>query len=74
MTLNELEPGQKAQIVDVDLEGADLQRLLDMGFIEDADIHMIRNAPLLDPIDVEIKGYMAALRREEAKHIEVKLI
>lgn len=74
MTLNELKPGQSARILDVDLHGINLQRLLDMGFIEDTEIRMVRNAPLLDPVDVEIKGYMAALRREEAKYIKVEML
>jgi len=74
MTLNELKPGQNARIVDVDLDGAELQRLLDMGFVEHTEVRMIRNAPLLDPIDIDIKGYMVALRRDEARHVEVELL
>lgn len=73
MTLDELSPGQKCTIVDVHLEGAEMQRLLDMGFIEGTPVEMIRNAPLLDPIDIQIKGYQVALRRNEARGVEVAL-
>ena len=74
MTLNELKPGQSARIIDVNLVGVNLQRLLDMGFVEDSTIKMVRNAPLMDPLDVEIKGYLAAIRKTEAQYIEVELL
>ncbi|MFH0959778.1 MAG: ferrous iron transport protein A [Pseudomonadota bacterium] len=71
ITLDKLLPGQEAEIVDVTLVGADLQRLLDMGFLEGTQIKMVRNAPLKDPIDVQIRGYLVALRRREASGVEV---
>ncbi len=54
MTLDGLAPGQECTICDVNLEGVELQRLLDMGFIEGTRLKVVRNAPLLDPLDVEI--------------------
>jgi ferrous iron transport protein A len=74
MKLDELEPGQECVIIDVLLEGVELQRLLDMGFIEGTRLKVIRNAPLMDPLDIEIKGYLIALRRNEAKGVEVEVI
>lgn len=74
MTLDELKPGQECAVVDVTLEGMELQRLLDMGFIEGTPVKVIRNAPLMDPLDIEIKGYLIALRRNEAKGVEVELV
>ncbi len=74
MTLNELTPGQECTISDLNLDGAVLQRLLDMGFIEGCTVEVIRNAPLLDPLDVRIRGNMVALRRNEAAGIEVELV
>ncbi len=70
-TLDKLLPGQEAQIVDVTLVGADLQRLLDMGFLEGTQVKMVRNAPLKDPLDVQIRGCLVALRRREASGVEV---
>ena len=72
MTLNEVSPGEKCTILDVDLNGAVLQRLLDMGFIEGALVEVIRNAPLLDPLDVRIQRNLVAIRRNEAAGIEVE--
>ena len=73
MTLDQIDPGQECWVSDVTLEGAELQRLLDMGFIEGTRIKVVRNAPLLDPLDIEIRGYLVALRRNEAKGVEVDI-
>jgi ferrous iron transport protein A len=61
-------------VCDVNIEGAELQRLLDMGFIEGTRLKVVRNAPLLDPIDVEIRGYLVAIRRNEAGKVEVEIL
>ncbi|MFH1117897.1 MAG: ferrous iron transport protein A [Pseudomonadota bacterium] len=74
MTLNELAPGQECTISGVNLNGALLQRLLDMGFIEGCAVRVVRNAPLLDPLDVRIRGNLVAIRRNEAAGIEVELV
>jgi ferrous iron transport protein A len=74
MTLEELKPEQECTIVDVLLEDAELQRLLDMGFIEGTRVKVVRNAPLMDPLDIEIRGYLIALRRHEARGVEVKMV
>ena len=74
MTLDELKPNQECEIRDVTLGGAELQRLLDMGFIEGTQVKVVRNAPLMDPLDIEIRGYLIALRRQEAKGVEVDLL
>ncbi|MDY0091119.1 MAG: ferrous iron transport protein A [Candidatus Vecturithrix sp.] len=73
MKLDEIKPEQECTILDILLEGAELQRLLDMGFIEGTCVKVIRNAPLMDPLDIEIRGYLIALRRHEAKGVEVTL-
>ena len=52
MTLDELRVGQEARIVDITLSGAIGQRLLDMGFVEGTSVKIVRNAPLVDPIDL----------------------
>lgn len=73
ITLDQLLPGQEAEIIDVTLSGSELQRLLDMGFVEGSNVKVIRNAPLKDPIDVQIRGHLVALRRQEASGVEVRV-
>ena len=74
MRLNSLKPGQKCRLLDVKLSGANGQRLMDMGFMPGVEIEVIRNAPLVDPVELEIRGYNVSLRHAEAKHIEVTLL
>jgi ferrous iron transport protein A len=72
MTLDEIKPNQECEIVDVISEDVIGQRLLDMGFIPGIRVKVIRNAPLVDPVEFLLKGYYVSLRHAEAKKIEVK--
>ncbi len=74
MTLDEIKPDQECEIVDITSEGIMGQRLLDMGFIPGTRIKVIRNAPLVDPVEFLLKGYHISLRHSEAKQVEVTLL
>ena len=74
MTLDEMKPGQECEVVDVIEEGVLGQRLLDMGFIPGTRIQVVRNAPLVDPVEFLIKGYNLSLRHSEARKVEVTLL
>ena len=73
MTLDELKPGTACVMADLTAEGALGQRLMDLGFYPGASIEIVRNAPLVDPVELRLNGYHLSLRHNEAKHIEVKL-
>jgi len=70
--LSELENGQKARIVKVNLEGDIRRRLSDMGLVNDAEVQLLRVAPLGDPVEIRIKGYDLSLRKEIVSEIEVE--
>ena len=74
MTLDKLKPGQECVVVKVNIGGIIGQRLLDMGFIPKTKIKVIRNAPLVDPVDLLIKGYHVSMRHSEARGVEVTLL
>lgn len=74
MTLDELKPGQECRIVDVNVGGATGQRLLDLGFVAGTKVKAVRNAPLVDPVDLLIRGYHVSIRHSEAKGVEVTLL
>jgi Fe2+ transport system protein A len=59
-------------MVDLTADGALGQRLMDLGFYPGAKIKVIRNAPLVDPLEIELNGGFLTLRHEEAACIEVK--
>ena len=72
-SLYDLEPGQAAEVLRVDAEGAVRQRLLDMGLLPGAQVKIERTAPGGDPVWVKLLGSQLALRRKEAKTIVVRV-
>ncbi|MFH1642243.1 MAG: ferrous iron transport protein A [Nanoarchaeota archaeon] len=72
ITLNKLIKGQYAIIIKINTVGEIKRRLLDMGLVKGTSIKVERIAPLGDPIEIKVKGYMLSLRKEEAKQIEVE--
>lgn len=73
MTLDELVPGTACTMTDITAGGPLGQRLMDLGFYPGATIEIVRNAPLVDPVEVHLDGYHVSIRHTEAKHIEVEL-
>ena len=69
--LSSLAPGSRATIVDVDASTPEGHRLLDLGFVPDTEIRVVRRAPLRDPIAFYVRGSQICLRRSEAARIRV---
>jgi len=63
--------GDEAIIVKILGHGAFRKRITEMGFVKGQKIKVIKNAPLLDPVEYELMGYNVSLRRSEAELIEV---
>ena len=72
-TLNDLMPGERGRIVRVGGRGRIRRRFLEMGLVSGSEVEMERVAPLGDPIEIRIKGYHLALRKEEAANIQVEV-
>ena len=72
MKLNELTIGQSAVIRKVGGEGSLRQHFLDMGVIPNAEVTLVKYAPLGDPIELLIHGYKLTLRLSEAEKITVE--
>jgi ferrous iron transport protein A len=53
-------------------QGAIRQRLLDLGFVPDAEVEMVRCATLGDPLEIRLGQYYVTLRKREADLIEVQ--
>jgi ferrous iron transport protein A len=72
ITLDQLTPGTCCTITGLSAAHMLGQRLLDMGIFPGLTLRVIRNAPLEDPMQVEIEGYSISLRHEEARFVEVE--
>jgi len=74
MNLDEVKPGQECRVVEVHIGGAVGQRLLDMGVTPGTKVRVVRNAPLVDPVDLLVRGYHVSVRHSEARGVEVTLL
>lgn len=73
--LLENEPiGSVVRVVRVDGDGAFRQRLLEMGFVRGAEVTVLKNAPLLDPVEYMILGSHISLRHSEAAKVIVTAV
>lgn len=71
-TLACLSKGQKAKITKLNAKGKLLHKLLDMGFVNNVEIEVIREAPLFDPMELKLHNYHLTVRKSEAELIEVE--
>ena len=71
-SLSQIKSGKRARIRCHHAKGAVRQRLLDLGFVPESEILVIRRAPLGDPIQCRISNYCVTLRQAEADLIEVE--
>ena len=69
--LRDVKSGGRARIHCHHAKGAVRQRLLDLGFVPQAEVDVIRRAPLGDPIECRVADYKVTLRNSEAALIEV---
>ncbi|MCJ8499787.1 FeoA family protein [Desulfatitalea alkaliphila] len=53
-------------------QGAIRQRLLDLGFVPNAEVEVVRCATLGDPLQMRLGDYSVTLRKREADLIEVQ--
>ncbi len=70
--LGECQPGERVKICCHHAQGAIRQRLLDLGFVPESEVMVVRRAPLGDPIQCKVANYNVALRRSEASLIEIE--
>lgn len=73
-TLDRVAPGSRCRVVRMGVKGPLRRRLMDMGIITGADIEIVRVAPLGDPMELKIKGYLLSVRKEDAQFITVDII
>lgn len=74
MNLNELKIGQSAKILSVNGKGDLRQHFLDMGLIPNAEVTLVKLAPMGDPMELRIHGYELTIRLDDAKNIGIELI
>lgn len=73
-TLAEMSTGTKCVIVKINGHGGLRHRLMELGFVKGEIVTVIKNAPLMDPVEYQIMQAHISLRRSEADKVEVVII
>ena len=74
MTLREVRVGQSAKVLKLNGTGPVKRRIMDMGITKGQVIHVIRVAPLGDPMEITVRNYELSVRKADAEMSEVALI
>ena len=72
MTLRELSVGKSGQVLAVGGEKVLRRRLLEMGITPRTVITVKKAAPMGDPIELLLRGYVLTLRLEDAEKITIE--
>jgi len=71
--LNKMTPGQKGKVVGFTADNQVSRRLMEMGMVPGRSVTHVRNAPLQDPMEVQVGESCLSLRHSEASMVTVKL-
>ena len=71
MTLKEVSVGQTVKVAKLNGEGPVKRRIMDMGITKGVEVYVRKVAPLGDPIEVTVRGYVLSIRKADAAMIEV---
>ena len=74
MTLAELEKGESRTVLSVRGDDLVTRRLMEMGVIPGVAVRMVKSAPFGDPLEINVRGYSLALRRNEAQSVELEQV
>ncbi|PAP78030.1 FeoA family protein [Rubrivirga marina] len=69
MTLDTLAPGARATVTGY--RGDLPARLLELGLVPGTVVEVVRLAPLGDPMELKVRGFLLSVGKEEAVHVEV---
>jgi ferrous iron transport protein A len=72
-TLANLKKGQKAVIIDLNIDAIPL-KLLEMGCLPGNTVELLQIAPLGDPIYIDVNDSHVAIRLETAAEIDVEIL
>ena len=68
-TLEQLAIGERAVVRHIDCDRRIGCRLMEMGLMPGTPIEMVRRAPLGDPLEIRLRGYLLSLRKSEASGV-----
>jgi ferrous iron transport protein A len=73
-TLDQLRPGQRAEVLSLAGEPGLVQRFYELGLMEGEQVELVTRAPLGDPIEIRLGNSRLTLRKAEAAGVAVRLL
>jgi len=73
-TLDHLAIGQSATVRTVHGTDHIRRRLLEMGLCPGVVVEVLRRAPLGDPIELRVRGYLLSVRGDHARQVELQIV
>jgi ferrous iron transport protein A len=71
--LNKMLPGQKGKVLGFTNDGKISRRLIELGLIPGRAVKYIRNAPLHDPMEIQVGECCLSIRHAEASLVAIEL-
>lgn len=71
--LSALPVGASATVREFPKTGSAFIRLREMGLLSGTRVTLVRTAPLGDPLEIKLRGYLLSLRKSEADHVLVEI-
>jgi ferrous iron transport protein A len=71
-TLADLAPGGRGRVRSVGGSPAVAQRLQEMGLTPGVEVEVVRFAPLGDPVEIRLRGYLLSLRKGDARGVHLE--
>ena len=72
--LSDAKPGSICRITSIFCDKPCRRYLLEMGIVTDTEIEVVREAPLMDPVNYKIGDFYCSLRKSDTSKILVELI
>ncbi|RNC29122.1 MAG: Fe(2+) transport protein A [Candidatus Dichloromethanomonas elyunquensis] len=72
ISMDQIPVHSNGRIVNINIDNALKKRLTDMGLIQGTVFRVDGQAPLGDPIKINLRGYNLTIRRSDAKNIMVE--
>lgn len=74
MRLSDLKPGERGRILEIGGSEQFRLRLIEMGLTKGTEVCVDKYAPLLDPMELIVKGYHLSIRGFDAQKISVERV
>lgn len=74
MTLDALPLGKSAVVTALCSTRAERRRMLDLGFVPGARVRALHTAPRSGPVAYGVRGTVIALRRADARRVQIEML